>query len=274
MVDYLVAEHKLSYRKSCEILNLSRSVYCYQPAERNDENIVSSLLELTERYPRYGFKKLFIKIRQMGSGWNHKKVYRVYCMLNLNIRRKGKRRLPTREPKSLTVSVLSNQAWSADFMSDALICGRRFRTFNVIDDFNREALGIEIDLSLPAKRIVRALDNIALIRGYPLRLRLDNGPEFVSLVLADWAEEHGVILDFIQPGKPTQNSYVERFNRTYREEVLDFYIFNNLDEVREITEKWLHQYNKERPHQSLNNMTPAEYKLAAERRENCTSQWN
>jgi len=274
MVDYLVAEHKLSYRKSCEILNLSRSVYRYQPAERNDEDIISGLLELTERYPRYGFKKLFIKIRQMGCVWNHKKVYRVYCMLNLNIRRKGKRRLPTRERKSLAMSVLPNQTWSADFMSDALICGRRFRTFNVIDDFNREALGIEIDLSLPAKRIVRALDNIALIRGYPLRLRLDNGPELVSLVLADWAEEHGVILDFIQPGKPTQNSYVERFNRTYREEVLDFYIFNNLDEVREITEKWLDQYNKERPHQSLNNMTPTEYKLAAERRKNCTSQWN
>lgn len=273
MVDYLVAEHGLSYRRSCNALDLSRLVYRYQPAHKNDEEVITALLGLTERYPRYGFKKLFIKVRQMGHMWNHKKVYRVYRMLSLTMRRKAKRRLPSRQPQPLTVAIIPNQTWSVDFMSDALICGRRFRTFNVIDDFNREALGIEIDLSLPTKRIVRTLDNIALIRGYPLRLRLDNGPELVSLALADWAEEHGVTLDFIQPGKPTQNSYVERFNRTYREEVLDFHIFNDLDEVLEITGNWLDQYNKERPHQSLNNMTPLEYKLTVKNAENYDSKW-
>lgn len=184
MVDYLVSEHGLSHRKSCEVLNLSRSVYRYQPAQRHDKEIMSTLLNLTRRYPRYGFKKLFIKIRQRGDVWNHKKVYRVYCLLNLNIRRKGKRRLPTRTRQSLSISSLPNQTWSIDFMSDVLSCGRRFRTLNIIDDFNREALGIDIDVSLPAQRVIRSLDNIALARGYPVKIRLDNGPEFVSFVLA------------------------------------------------------------------------------------------
>lgn len=228
MVDYLVLEHELSYRRSCHVLRLSRSVYRYQPADKKDEDVMDTLLELTERYPRYGIYK---GSANMGHGWNHKKVYRVYCMLDLNIQRKGKRRIPLRERRPLTVSFSPNQTWSADFMSDALGCGRRFRTFNVIDDFNREALGIEIDLSLPSKRVIQVLDNIGMTRGYPSRLRLDNGPELVSLALADWAESHGVTLEFIQPGKPTQNSYIERFNRTYREEVLDFYIFKNLNEV-------------------------------------------
>ncbi len=273
MVDYLVSTHGLSYRRSCYALKLSRSVYRYQPADKKDEDVIEALLELTERYPRYGFKKLFIKTRQMGHRWNHKKVYRVYCMLNLNIRRKGKRRIPSRERQPLTVSCFPNQTWSADFMSDALVCGRRFRTFNVIDDFNREALGIEIDLSLPSRRVIQVLDNIGMMRGYPSRLRLDNGPELVSLALADWAEKHGVTLEFIQPGKPTQNSYIERFNRTYREEVLDFYIFKNLKEVTEITEQWMNQYNKERPHQSLKNMTPVEYSLFIRNTENYTIPW-
>lgn len=145
-------------------------------------------------------------------------------------------------------------------MHDALVCGRRFRMFNVVDDFNREALSIEIDLNLPAQRVVRVLDRIAANRGYPAMLRLDNGPEFISLALAEWAEKHAIKLEFIQPGKPTQNAFIERFNRTYRTEILDFYLLRTLNEVREITEKWLSKYNCERPHESLNNMTPEEYR--------------
>jgi len=197
-------------------------------------------------------------------------------MLNHNILRKGKRRISSREMQLLTVSCFPNQTWSADFMSDALVCGPRFRTFNAIDDFNREALGIEIDLSLPARRVVQTFDNIGIVRGHRLKLRLDNGPELVSLDLADWAEKHGVTgvtLEFIHLGKPTQNSYIERFSRTYREEVLDFYIFKNLNEVPEITEQWMNQYNKERPHQSLKNMTPNEYSLCIKNTENYTTPW-
>lgn len=167
-----------------------------------------------------------------------------------------------------------NQSWSVDFMNDALTCGRRFRTFNVADDFNREALTIEVDLNLPAQRVIRVLERISAERGYPIMLRLDNGPELISLALTQWAEEHKVRLAFIQPGKPTQNAFIERFNRTYRTEVLDFYLFRTLGEVREITEKRLMEYNSERPHQSLNNLTPEEYRLIHQQPKISKSGWN
>jgi putative transposase len=172
-----------------------------------------------------------------------------------------------RNPAPLATPEALNQSWSIDFMHDALVCGRRFRTFNVVDDFNREALAIEIDLNIPAQRVIRVLDRIVANRGYPLKLRMDNGPELVSLTLAQWPEEHGVALEFIKPGKPTQNAFIERFNRTYRTEILDFYLFRTLNEAREITECWLTEYNSERPYESLNNLTPEEYRLMAEKPE-------
>mgnify|MGYP002776329879 FL=1 len=204
----------------------------------------------------------------MGHKWNHKRVHRVYCALKLNKRRKGKKRLPSRSPDPLNVPGAINLCWSIDFMSDALMCGRRFRTFNVVDDFNREVLAIEVDLSLPAQRVIRVLERIVAWRGLPAKLRMDNGPEFISVSLADWAEEHQIQLEFIKPGKPTQNSYVERFNRTYRTEVLDMYAFKTLNEVREITENWMREYNEERPHDSLNDLTPWEYLEKAKLTEN------
>ena len=167
--------------------------------------------------------------------------------------------MPSRYPQPLCVPATANQCWSMDFMSDSLFCSRRFRTFNVVDDFNREALVIEIDLNLPAPRVIRVLERLVAWRGYPDKLRMDNGPEFISTALAEWAEEHSIELEFIQPGKPTQNSYVERFNRTYRDEVLNMYVFKTLNEVREITENWIREYNDERPHSSLGDLTPWEY---------------
>ncbi|BEQ13171.1 transposase [Desulfoferula mesophila] len=266
-------EHGLSIRRACRALRLSRSVYAYRPKPRDDGPIIEALTSLADKYPRYGFAKLFQVIRRDGHGWNHKRVYRVYCALKLNLRRKGKKRLPTRDPQPLAVPDLANICWSVDFMSDALYGGQRFRTFNVVDDFNREALAIEVDVNLPAQRIIRVLERIAAWRGYPSRLRLDNGPELVSVAMAQWAEEHSIDLGFTQPGKPTQNSYIERFNRTYREEVLDLYIFSRLSEVREITDRWLKEYNEERPHESLGNLTPAEY-LAINSPEVSTVDWH
>ena len=157
---------------------------------------------------------------------------------------------------------MANQTWSMDFMSDALMCGRRFRAFNVVDDFNRESLAIEVDLNLPASRVIRVLNPIASQQGHPGRVRMDNGPEFVSVVLAGWAEDHNVQLEFIQPGRPMQNSYIERFNRTYRDEVLNLYLFRSLGEVRDITSHWMTKYNEERPHDALQDMTPVEYLMA------------
>ncbi len=264
----------MSLRAACKALQLSRSTYLYQPDSNRDQPVIEKLLELVEKYPRYGFGKLFSILRRQGHRWNHKRVYRVYCSLKLNLRRKGKKRLPQRNPEPLSVPASINQCWSIDFMSDTLWCGRVFRTFNVVDDYNREALAIEIDLSLPAQRIIRVLERIVAWRGYPAKIRMDNGPELTSVKMAEWAEEHGVELEFIQPGKPTQNSYVERFNRTYREEVLDFYVFRTLSEVREITDTWIKEYNEERPHYSLGNLTPAEYAEVNKGSENSNLAWH
>ena len=241
LVTYGRLEHGLSLRRACHAFGLSRSVYGYQPKDPDDGLVIETLVSLAEKFPRYGFGKLFSLVRRQQPAWNHKRVYRVYCALKLNLRRKGKKRLPSRHPEKLVVPAAANVCWSVDFMSDVLMNGQRFRTFNVLDDFNREVLAIEVDTTLPAARVVRVLDRVVAWRGCPEKLRMDNGPEFVSVALADWAEKHGVKLEFIQPGKPTQNSYVERFNRTFRHEVLDFYVFGRLSEVREIVEDWLKQ---------------------------------
>jgi putative transposase len=241
-------------------MGLSRSTCTYNPTDRDDDTVITVLQELAERFPDRGFGKYFKIIRRRGHGWNHKRVYRVYCGLRLNRRRMGKKRLPARIPAPLTVPERANQSWSMDFMSDALWSGRRFRTFNVVDDFNREALCIEVDLSLPAARVVRSLERIAAWRGYPAKVRMDNGPEFIAVATAEWAEQHGVDLEFIEPGKPMQNGFIERFNRSYREGVLDMYVFKTLEEVRERTESWMRDYNEELPHDALGDLTPVEYR--------------
>lgn len=199
-------------------------------------------------------------MRLDGYKWNHKRVRRVYRQMGLNLRIKPKKRLPSRNPRPLIAPEQPNVCWSADFMSDSLTNGRYFRTLNVIDDFNREALWIEIDTSLPSQRVERVLDRIAAERGsYPTALRSDNGSEFIAHRLAKWAKAHDVLLDFIEPGKPAQNAYIERFNRTYREDILDAYLFDNLTGVRELTERWLLEYNTVRPHDSLGGLPPTLY---------------
>lgn len=268
LVDYARETHKLSLTAACEMLGISRSVYRYRPQPNKDLPVVEAIQQVIEENPGFGFPKTFKTLRRRGHPWNHKRVHRVYCLLRLNRRRKGKRRLPTRHPQPLAVPPMANQTWSMDFMSDALMCGRRFRTFNVVDDFNRESLAIEVDLNLPAPRVIRVLDRIANQRGYPERVRMDNGPEFVSVALAGWAEDHDVQLEFIQPGRPMQNSYIERFNRTYRDEVLDLYLFRSLSEVRDITSYWMTKYNEERPHDALQDMAPVEYLMAKMTQEN------
>ena len=167
-------------------------------------------------------------LRKQGNPWNHKRLYRIYCQTGLNLHGKPKKRLPNRNPQPLTQPETINVCWSLDFMSDCLENGRSFRTLNVLDDFNREGLWIEIDCSLPAMRVTRVLDMLAVWRGYPARIRVDNGPEFISHHMVAWAQEHAVKIEYIQPGKPAQNGFVERFNRTYREEVLDAYLFITL----------------------------------------------
>ncbi len=259
-MDYLVNTHGLSVTRACRGAGLSRSAW-YRPLQNRlayDQPLIDVLQALAETKPGLGFWKLYRRLRRQGHAWNHKRVYRVYCQLKLNIRRRAKKRVATRDPQPLMVPLLPNQVWSADFMSDALYGGTRFRTFNVLDDFNREILAIEIDTSLTSERLVRVFEQLRSERGLPDMLRTDNGPEFLGSVFTEWCKDHGVFIDYIEPGKPNQNAYIERFNRTYRNEVLDTWLFRNLDEVREITWHWMLEYNEERDHDSLGGLTPAE----------------
>ncbi|VAX25934.1 Mobile element protein [hydrothermal vent metagenome] len=232
---YAIESYRFSERRSCCIFGISRTAYRYLALPSDDGAIQKHLRQLAEDKPRWGFEKMFQRLKAQGHKWNHKRVYRVYCELSLNLRKKPKKRFPSRNPKPLIQPLVWNICWSMDFMRDSLASGGTFRTLNIIDDFNREALGIEIDLSLPTERVIRKLELIAEWRGYPKYIRIDNGPEFISSKLSQWAEKHNIDLDFINPGKPAQNAYIERFNRTYREDVLDMYLFSDLDEVRDRT---------------------------------------
>ena len=241
-------------------MGLSRSAW-YKPLTdwvERDRSLAEALSELAHQKPGLGFWKLFRRLRRQGHRWNHKRVWRVYCLLKLNRRRRVKKRIPARDPMPLMVPARPNQVWSADFVSDALYHGMRFRTFNVLDDFNREVLAIEIDTSLPSARLVRVFEQLKAERGLPDVLRTDNGPEFLGECFTHWCHQNGVMIDYIEPGKPNQNAYIERFNRSYRTEVLDTWLFRDLDEVREITWAWMLEYNEERDHDSLDGMTPIE----------------
>ena len=200
----------------------------------------------------------------LGRKWNHKRVWRVYKSMGLNQKRRTKKRLPVREPASLDVPAEVNDTWSFDFMSDTLYSGMRFRVLNIIDEGVREVLDIAVDTSITALRLVRVLDEISSERGLPRAIRVDNGPEMTSQAFQDWCEVNKVKIDYIEPGKPNQNAYIERFNRTSREEVLDPHIFSNLQQVREISWAWMLSYNEERPHSSLGTIPPAEFKRRIE----------
>jgi len=205
---------------------------------------------------RWGFWKCFGRLRRLGHRWNHKRVHRVYCALRLNLPRRVKRRVPTRLRQPLTALAVLNRTWALDYMTDALYSGQRFRCLTMLDEGNREGLALEIGTSIPSPRLVRVL---VVLHGLPDARRADNGPEFLAQVLVDWCTAHGVALHYIQPGKPDQNAYIGRFNRTYRTEVLDAYAFESLTQVRSITEWWLQIYNGERPHDSLGGVPPFDF---------------
>jgi putative transposase len=251
----------LSERRACKTVDLNRCTLRYRTRHAETPEIAKELHQLAERHPRWGCGKMTDYLRNQGYAWNHKRIRRVYRALSLHLQRKPKKRLPARTAHPLVVPSQSNQTWSLDFMSDTLSDGRTFRTLNVIDDFNREALWIEVDTSLPAERVVKVLEQLIFWRGKPSSIRMDNGPELISQRLETWAKDHHIDLRHIQPGKPAQNAYVERFNRTYREDVLDAYLFDDLEEVRVITHQWLEDYNTIRPHQALQGLPPRQFAL-------------
>jgi putative transposase len=245
------------------MVDFSRSAYRYQSQRESDEPIIRILKDLAEKQMTWGIDKMTDFIRQEHSEWNHKRIRRIYCELGLNLRVKRKKRLPSRNPQPLSQPNRPNQIWSLDFMSDSFAGGRPFRTLNILDDYNREVVWIEVDTSLPAERVIRVLETAAIGRGLPDQIRMDNGPELISIALRKWARHRGVKLVHIQPGKPAQNAYIERFNRTFREDILDAHVFQTLEEVRDLAESWMETYNAIRPHEALQGLSP--YQFAAAR---------
>ena len=254
----LVQEHRISVRRACQAVRLSRAAYYRPPRSRlvRDADVVTALNDVVARHSRWGCWKCFYRLRRGGHRWNHKRVHRVYCALRLNLPRRSKRRVPARLRQPLAAPTRLNETWALDFMVDALYDGRPFRALTVIDEGNREALAIEIGTSIPSARVIRVLDELVRLYGHPARVRVDNGPELVAEAFVEWCAAQQISLGYIQPGKPDQNAFIERFNRTYREEVLDAYLFDSLEQVRAITEAWLATYNTERPHDSLGQVPP------------------
>jgi putative transposase len=254
----LVREHRLSVQRSCRIARLSRAAYYRPPqaAMERDLPVIEALNATVERHPRIGFWKCVDRIRRGVFPWNHKRLHRVYVALGLNLPRRSRRRLPARLRQPLEAPAVLNGTWALDFMTDALYGGRKFRTLNVIDEGNREALAIEIGTSIPSVRVIRLIEELVLLHGKPTALRVDNGPELTAEAFAEWCRAQEIDIRYIQPGKPDQNAYIERFNRSYRQDVLDAYVFSSLEEVRVATEEWLRDYNTERPHDSLGRVPP------------------
>lgn len=258
MAKEAVAQRGISIGLACLAFTISPSCYRYQ-AKLDAENarIADWLVRLTDNNRNWGFGLCYLYLRNVrGYAWNHKRVYRIYRQLELNLRIKPRKRLVRSKPEALSVPSAINQMWSVDFMHDQLDEGRSFRILNVIDDYNREALGMEIDFSLPAERVIRALQQIIEWRGKPVAIRFDNGPEYISKTLQAWAQMMEIRLEYTQPGNPQQNAYVERFNRTVRYEWLSQYCWENLQEVQLYATEWLWKYNHERPNMALGGITP------------------
>lgn len=253
-----VEQRGVSVRLACRMFNVSESCYRYQAKLRAEDDVIADwLIRLTTAHRNWGFGLCFLYLRNVkGFKWNHKRVYRVYRQLELNLRIKPRKRLVRQAPEPLEEPSEPNQCWSMDFMHDQLADGRSIRTFNVIDDHSREVLGIEVDFSLPAERVIRALQQIIEWRGKPSAIRCDNGPEYVGSTITAWAEKAGIQLRYIQPGKPQQNAYIERFNRTVRHEWLGQYQWDSLAQVQEAATEWMWSYNHERPHMALGGITP------------------
>jgi len=258
----MTEEHGVRVTRACSAARLSRAAFYRAGMDRaeRDRPVVEALNAIVAVELRWGFWKCYDRLRHLGRAWNHKRVHRVYCDMRLNQLRRMKKRVLKRERIPFLIDPRPNAVWAIDYMHDALYGGRKFRCFNVIDEADRGGLGIEIATSLPAARIVRVLEELVELYGQPGAIRCDNGPEFLSQAFTDWCGGKGIKILYIQPGKPDQNALIERFNRSFRREVLDAHLFESLIDAREIAEDWLRRYNEIRPHDSLGSLPPAKYR--------------
>ena len=256
-------EYRRSERRACQLAGVGRSNCRYRARRRKDEQLRQRLRELAGERRRFGYRRLTVMLRREGWAVNHKRVYRIYGEEGLAVRRRQRKRLKAEARTPLALPTQANQVWTMDFTHDNLASGRKFRTLNLMDGFTRESPRIEVDTSLPGLRVARVLEAVASERGYPQAIQVDNGPEFISRVVDQWAFEHGVELHFIEPGKPTQNAHIESFNGKFRDECLNENWFLTLQEAREKIEAWRRDYNQVRPHSALGYQTPEEFAARA-----------
>lgn len=256
---FLREQHHLSERRACKIVRLCRSSCRYQAKPSNDAEIRSRLRQLAEQRRKFGAPRLHTLLRREGHVINHKRTERLYREEGLSLRRKRRRKRGSHLRVVLAGPERVNQHWSMDFVADSLFNGRRLRILTVVDDFSKECPVLEVDHSLTGKRVTRVLERVALTRGLPEVITVDNGPEFISKAVDAWAYANGVKLNFIQPGKPTQNCYIESFNGKFRDECLDEHVFVSLHHAQKTIETWRQDYNSFRPHKSLRQLTPEEF---------------
>jgi putative transposase len=261
MAQISIDTHSISIKRACRLHSVSLTCWHYKPSSKAEHlEIESAMRELSGIHVIWGFENMADYFRKvLLKPWGIKRMYRIYCKLALNLRVKPRFRIKREVPNKLIVPEAPNQTWSMDFMHDNLTDGRAYRSLNVIDDFNRESICAEIDLSLPTSRVIKSLEQVIEWRGKPQSIRSDNGPEYISKAFAEWAELQGIKLTFTQPGNPQQNAYIERFNRTMRYELFHLNLFTTIEQVQEAATKWQWTYNNQRPHMSLNGHTPIQH---------------
>lgn len=255
MAVIFLKELRMSERRACQLLALCRNTCRYRSILKPPTELIERIKAIAERWKRWGYRQIHNRLRLEGVPINHKRTYRIYREEGLMVRRKRRKKLVVAR-KPLLPATEPNQRWSMDLMQDTLEDGRKIRILNILDDFTREVVGVEVDTSIPGQRVVHVLDRTSLIRGkLAERIVCDNGPEFTGMALARWAYEK-VDVHFIQPGKPNQNAFIESFNGKMREECLNEHIFRTLDEARQRISEWVEDYNRQRPHSALNGLPP------------------
>jgi putative transposase len=255
-VAHLMLAHDMGITRACGLIGISRSLYRYQSKRPNDDELLTQLTALAQQKRRYGYRRLHVLLRREGWAINWKLTYRVYHAAGLMVRRRKRKRIAGIERSIKVAATAPNQSWSMDFVSDGLIDGRRLRCLNIVDDFTKQCLAIEVDVSLPGQRVVAVLERLAESRGLPKSVTVDNGPEFAGKTLDEWAYRMQLQLKFIAPGKPQENAYIESFNGKFRDECLNEHWFLSIRHARQEIEAWRQEYNEQRPHSSLKYQTP------------------
>lgn len=258
-VAHLMTIHALGVTRACGLIGISRSLFRYASVRPGDDELLARLTALAAQKRRYGYRRLHVLLRREGWQLNCKRTYRVYHAAGLMVRRRKRKRIADSERPIKVPATRPNQSWSMDFVSDGFVDGRRLRCLNIVDDFTKECLAIEVDVSLPGYRVVAVLERLAEKRGLPVSVTIDNGPEFAGKTLDTWAYQRQLLLKFITPGKPQENAYIESFNGKFRDECLNEHWFVSLRHARKVIEEWRQEYNDERPHSSIGYQTPKQF---------------